>query len=216
MNRICPICNKPFVRVDGLYLCKDDELYADPKMTSASYQDDYLLHYKLYARTQKSNDICQARWDFLAHNIPFAGKTLLDYGCGADAFNTWWRQKYPKLYSYDPYFKLDHSFLNVDIDILTFWDSLEHMSRLGIVPLINAKHIFISLPVVDDVKDITTWKHFVPHEHLWYFTTKALTRLFEGWEYELVETSIFETMFRSQGIKSFYFRKFVVTKLQNT
>jgi len=209
MNRICPICNKPFVRVNGLYACEDDELYADPKISSFSYTDDYLLHYKLYARTQKSDDICRARWEFLCRNVSFIDKNLLDYGCGAGAFAAWWKQDFPKIYKYDPYFHPDDSFLDVDIHIMTLWDSLEHVSRLDLLSLIGAKHIFISLPVIDDIKDITTWKHFVPHEHLWYFSTKSLTRLFEKWEYELVETSIFETMYRSPGIKSFYFKKLV-------
>lgn len=207
MNRICPICSKPFVKIDGLYACEDDELYADPKITSYSYSDDYLLHYKLYAKTKKSNDICQARWEFLARNVSFIDKILLDFGCGASAFGDWWQQEFPGIFSYDPYFRPDHSFLEVDIDIITLWDSLEHMSRLDILPLIGAKYIFISLPVVDNVRDITTWKHFVPHEHLWYFTTKALERLFEKWGYELVEQSDFECLLRSQGIKSFFFAK---------
>ena len=207
MNRICPICDKPFVKVDGLYMCEDDELYADLKVSSFSYSDDYFLHYKLYVKTQRSNDICQARWTFIASHVALVDKNLLDYGCGVGTFGKWWKEDYPKIYGYDPYFRPDHSFLDVDIDIITLWDSLEHMSRLEILPLIGAKYIFISMPIIDDVKCIATWKHFVPNEHLWYFTTKALIRLFRKWGYELTETSDFESLLRSPGIKSFFFTK---------
>ena len=205
MNLLCPICEKPFVKTNGMYVCEDDKLYADPKVTSFSYSDDYVLRYKLLKRTKKSAEICEARWEFLARNVSFIDKSLLDYGCGAGAFSDWWEQEYPRIFKYDPYFKLDHSFLNVDIDIITLWDSLEHISKLDIISLINAKYIFLSLPVVDDVENITSWKHYAPYEHLWYFTTEALTKLFERWKYELMEISTFETMYRSPDIKSYFF-----------
>jgi len=207
MNRICPICDKPFIKINGLYACQEDGLWADPKISSFSYSDDYLLHYQLYAKTTLSKKICQARWSFVASRVTLVDKKLLDYGCGAGTFGTWWREEYPAIYMYDPYFCKDHSFLDVNIDILTLWDSFEHMSRLDMLPLIGAKYVFMSLPIVDDVTNIATWKHFVPYEHLWYFTSKALTRLFKKWGYELVETSDFESLFRSPGIKSFFFTK---------
>jgi hypothetical protein len=188
-------------------MCQEDGLWADPKVSSFSYSDDYLLHYQLYARTKKSDDICRARWAFVASHIALIDKNLLDYGCGAGTFGMWWKEDCPDIYMYDSYFRLDHSFLDVDIDIVTLWDSFEHISRLDMLPLIGAKYIFMSLPIVDDVIDIVTWKHFVPHEHLWYFTTKALTRLFRKWGYKLVETSDFESLLRSPDIKSFFFTK---------
>jgi len=205
MNLLCPICEKPFIKVNGMYVCEQDGLYADPKVTSFSYSDDYILRYELLKKIKKSDEICRARWEFLARNVSFVAKNLLDYGCGASAFSDWWREKYPKIFKYDPYFFRNHSFLDVDIDIMTLWDSLEHISKLDILPLINAKHVFMTLPVIDDVKDITMWKHYAPYEHLWYFTTDALTKLFGGWGYKLMETSTFEAKYRSPGIKSFYF-----------
>ena len=205
MNRICPICSDPFIKVNGLYACEKDELYADLRASSFSYSDDYLLTYKLYEKTQRSKDICCARWKFVKDHVDIVGKNLLDYGCGAGTFGTWLSDKYLNIYMYDPYFRKDHSFLDVYIDIVTLWDSFEHMGRLEILPLINAKYVFMTLPIIDGIKNITTWKHFVPYEHLWYFTSNALIKLFEKWKYELVETSIFEAEFRSPGIKSFFF-----------
>jgi hypothetical protein len=210
MNRLCPICKRPFVKQDGLLYCAECRFYAKPDLSSPSYSDDYILHYKLYEKTPRSWEICKERWRFIEVNIDLENKVLLDFGCGAGTFVKHRKNQkisYPKTYAYDPYFNVDHSFVEDEIDIVTFWDSLEHMGRLSIIPLLNAEHIFLCLPIIDDVQDITVWKHFVPHEHLWYFSTQALHKLFSAWKYEMIVRASIEGHLRSPDIISFYFRR---------
>lgn len=208
MNRLCPICRTPFVKKNGLYYCESCSMYAEPMISSPSYSDDYVLHYKLYAKTVLSQRICEARWRFVESQISLEDKILLDFGCGADTFVEYRkRQKitFPKMFSYDPYFKVDHSFIDHKIDVLTLWDSLEHMPRLDMVLSLNADHVFLVVPIVDDVKDITVWKHYVPHEHLWYFSTFALNKMFNLWKYKMLVRANIEGHLRSPDIVSFYF-----------
>jgi len=208
MNKLCPICNRPLVLIDGLHYCADDELYCDLQPTSFSYDDVYLLHYKLYAKTDLSVEINQARGIFVRDYV--RDGVLLDFGCGARAFEKshimqmgrW------KIYSYDPYFHRDHSFLDEKkIDVLTFWDSLEHINRLNIIKIIDAEHVFVTTPVIDDVPNIFCWKHYVPHEHVWLFSTNALINLFDKWGYTLIERRDIEASLRSKDVASFYFHK---------
>jgi len=205
--RLCPICNEPLERYGEIYRCRDCFLFADPRQLMG-YGDDYLLHYKLYReKTELSGLIKRARWAFVHQYTPTRRLVLLDYGCGARAFGDANESNLIRVFNYDPYFYRDHGFLKADIDVLTMWDSLEHMSRLDIVPLIGAEWIFLSLPIVDDVEDIFTWKHFVPGEHIWYFSEKALELLFRKWGYRMLIRQDIEAELRSKDVASFCFIK---------
>jgi hypothetical protein len=220
MNRLCPICKNEFswfsnviYEKDLIFYCKECSFYAKPEMSSPSYSDDYLLHYKLYERTILSARICQARWSFIEENVDLNNKTLVDFGCGSRVF-TKYRMKRgftkPDMFNYDPYFCKDHTFLDREIDIMTLWDSLEHVSRLEMIPLIGADDIFLCLPVTDGlngVDSIFSWKHYVPNEHLWYFSTTALKKLFKRWGYSFVKFQSVEGHLRSSDILSFYFKR---------
>jgi len=203
MNRLCPICDKTMISLDsGLMNCQDDDLYASMEGNSSVYDDVYLLHYKLYARTKFSEDLQKARWD-LVRKFLMDG-TILDFGCGAGAFGALKPDGF-EIYQYDPYFRKDHSFLGAHLDGITFWDSLEHMQRLEMIPLLEAEYIFVGLPITDGIANITNWKHFHPHEHIWYFSKKALVRLFNRWGYSMVDFQNFETALGRVDIISFIF-----------
>jgi len=150
---------------------------------------------------------------FLDHGV------LLDFGCGARAFQKHWEATSGgediRIYSYDPYFYPNHNFLKEEkINAITFWDSFEHISRLSIIPEFKADYLILTLPIIDRVSDIFTWKHYVPYEHTWLFSTKALQNLLHKWGYHLIEHSNLEADLRSPDVHSFCFnRNFDVTKL---
>ena len=212
MNRLCPICSKPFISIDGLCYCEEDHLYADLRPTRSSYNDLYWLHYKLYEKTPLSKQIFQARQNLILDY--FKEGVLLDFGCGARTFERFWKVSDKgekiKVYSYDPYFYPNHNFLKEDhIDALTFWDSFEHIERLPIVKEFQAEFIFITLPIIDNVENIFCWKHYVPYEHIWMFSTKALINLMTKWNYTLVTHAMIESHLRSEDIQSFVFKRVI-------
>lgn len=203
MNLICPICNISMTHiVDDVFFCKKDCLYLCHDHQPADYNADYLLHYKLYGRTQFGKQLNQKRWSFILDNGLFG--PLLDFGCGSDSFADA-KPKDVAVFSYDPYYKKDFSFLNVELDTTTFWDSFEHLTRLEIVPLLNSRQIILSIPILRKDVDIFCWKHFRPGEHIWYFSEDALINLFKKWGYILKCCDTFETVMGRDDIKSYCF-----------
>ncbi len=64
-------------------------------------------------------------------------------------------------------------------DIVTFYDSLEHVPDfMRVLRMINARHVVISLPWCHantlGVEWFTGWKHRKPGEHLWHFDAASL------------------------------------------
>jgi len=215
MNRLCPICEDPFSLEFRFPLCKKCDLIMDPTPANGIYGDEYLLHYRLYEGNEFSAILMKKRLQFIEDTLDsLSGRSLLDYGCGADTFRRVMNTYYPSMgiFSYDPFFKKEHNFLKHLIgynffDIITFWDSFEHIRRLEIVPLLKGNYTFITIPITDSLNDVNleNWKHYVPGEHVWYFSTSALTKLFEKWNYKLIAQSDFEEKLRSNGLKSFCF-----------
>lgn len=203
MNLLCPICDKPLKEAFKFFRCDEDHLYLDPRL--GVYGDDYLVLYKLRARTDVGEKIYDARWSFIEKHVQsLSAKTLLDFGCGSNGFSRS-ANKCRCTYSYDPICQPDHDFLQNRIDVLTLWDSIEHMGLLETIPLIGAEYIFVTVPIIDDVSDILQWKHYKPYEHIWYFSSKAIVKLFKKWNYRLVERCDIEAKLRSKDIASFCF-----------
>ena len=204
MNNLCPICDKPYsiIGVD-MMLCEEDKLAVCPGASkTSSYNGDYLLHYKLYDATDMSRELNEARWEFVISSKPRG--PILDFGCGASSFEKY-KPVGQELYCYDPYFKCDYGFLQVDIDTITFWDSFEHIRRISMIPLIGARQIFISLPIIEEGARLYHWKHYIPDEHIWCFTHRALTRLLGKWGYEFVIRKDFEIVLGREDIWSYLF-----------
>jgi hypothetical protein len=205
MNFICPICDGKMSSVgQNLIFCGYDNLYECIDRKEADYNADYLLHYKLYGRTTFGKALNKKRWSFVLNNTQT--NVLLDFGCGADSFSDL-KPNGIKVFSYDPYFKKDFSFLHASLDTVTFWDSFEHITRLGIVPLLGAKQIVMSIPIIYDGLDICSWKHFRPGEHIWYFSQKALIRLMQKWGYKIINSDDFESVMGREDIFSYCFLK---------
>ncbi len=211
---ICPICNRimkiSYTSYTLLLICRECELIYSPSSKNV-YDDEYLLHYKLYKRTEFSKLLQKARWDFIGKNIK-SFKSILDYGCGSDAFlveATDCMKDQCNLYSYDPYFMQDHKFLcERKLDITTFFDSLEHMNRLDIISLLNSRYIVISIPILEKNQQLFEWKHFRPNEHIWYFTEDALIKLMTiKFNYKFILKDDFETQLGRDCILTFLFEK---------
>lgn len=66
-------------------------------------------------------------------------------------------------------------------DLITFFDSLEHMSDINFLHKLQTKYIAISVPWCHNINDewFRNWKHRRENEHLWHFNENAL-RTFMG------------------------------------
>lgn len=203
MNSLCPICDAAMENLwDNVFFCKKDNLYSCTEHKPEDYNADYLLHYKLYSRTELGERLNSQRWDFVLKQ-GLSGP-LLDFGCGSDSFAEA-KPRRVDTFSYDPYFKCNFEFFSANLDTVTFWDSFEHITRLGIVPLLNSRQLILSIPILREGVDLFSWKHFRPGEHIWYFSESALLSLFERWNYGLKDVSTFETSLGRVDINSYCF-----------
>jgi hypothetical protein len=195
---------------EEFFFCGEDQLYMCPNASLPdTYRDVYGLHYQLYARTEFSHKLNSARWKFILDNTTNI-YSVLDFGCGARAFELAKPKLMMNVISYDPYFYNNMEGVldtcNLGIDVLTFWDSFEHIRRLEMIPLLKARYIVLGIPIFTNGIDIIQWKHFRPDEHVWCFSEMALKRLMRKWKYEEVAHSLFEVELGRSDIHAFIFR----------
>lgn len=85
-------------------------------------------------------------------------------------------------------------------DVITFFDSLEHMDDIGVVKDLDCNYVVISLPCLKD-HDYTdawfdSWKHRKPNEHLWFFTPTTLRSFMAKMGYACIGLSNVEDVVR--------------------
>ena len=75
----------------------------------------------------------------------------------------------------------------IDADVVTFFDSLEHLPDLSFLRDLKASRIVVTVPWCHanemGLEWFRTWKHRKPDEHLWHFDLPALlgTMRDHGW-----------------------------------
>jgi hypothetical protein len=151
------------------------------------YDQEYLDKYKELAKTELGQKIYKTRWDLIKKYIKQG--TLVDYGCGPNAFNNAGPKEFEK-YGYDVNPNVKFPDLPYQPwDIVTFWDSLEHIPDFyDVIRLFKAKWLFISTPNLESViTPVTEWKHYRPEQHIFYFDKYSLRIILKALDYEIIE-----------------------------
>lgn len=83
-------------------------------------------------------------------------------------------------------------------DVITFFDSLEHMNDIEFVKDLNCNYICISVPECHYFDDewFETWKHRKPDEHLWHFNKDSLECFMERMGYSVINVCNLEDFTR--------------------
>lgn len=91
----------------------------------------------------------------------------------------------------------------------TFWDVLEHVREPNqYFRQINiGSHVFVSMPIFDDLSRIRESKHYRPNEHYFYFTESGFIDWMAMYGFKLLETSDFESVAGREDILSFAFHR---------
>ena len=92
-------------------------------------------------------------------------------------------------------------------DVLTFWDSLEHIPDPEAAIACARKWVFVSMPIYRDAKECLSSPHYKPGEHVWYWTFDGLNRWFQRLGFEMYEANHMETEAGRRGIMSFAFKR---------
>lgn len=147
------------------------------------YYDNLLRQYSSTAR-----EIAIIRHEFIRSLRP---KWILDYGSGVGWFRAF-RPDGVEVDTFDigPFTQTGIS--RDSYDIVCFHDVLEHIPDWGtIAPIISkAKYVAGTVPILVNGQVLSTWKHYKPGEHFYYWSEKGfesamnevgLERIEHGW-----------------------------------
>ena len=173
----------------------------------APYDEAYWEKYLKMEDTEIGNQLNQARLEMVKR---YQWDSLIDIGIGSGAFI----KELPNAYGFDinpsaiTWLK-DHNKYKepIEVDALSFWDSIEHIHNPTALLENAKKFVFISTPIYDDKAHILRSKHFRPDEHCWYFTKDGMIRFMANFGFHCIEYSNIETEIGREDIGSFVFKR---------
>lgn len=171
--------------------------------TKIKYDFSYSDKYNKYG--EKVNYISHLRLGTLIGNINRIPTSILDVGYGNGSFLKVCSTIIPSCNGYDisNYPVPDHitrvtNITDAFYDVITMFDSLEHMEDINIISKLKCNYVMISVPwcTYESVEWFENWHHRRPNEHLWHFNDKALIAFFEKYNYTCTHTSNVEDVVR--------------------
>lgn len=188
--------------------------YARPMVKTASYDFRYQEKVMAYEDSPIARAVNAGRVDLLRRHAALGAK-VLDWGCGSGAFMRVAGAAGFDAYGYDvnPAAQLtlgDRALGNPDLaDAVTLWDTIEHMEVPEVIlkRVRTGAHLFVSLPIFDDLKRVRESKHYRPGEHLYYWTRDGFVSWMALYGYRLLEESDHETSAGRESIGAFAFKK---------
>lgn len=174
------------------------------------YGEAYWNEYKRRDESVTGRTLTQARWglvDQYAPNLP-----VVDVGIGGGRFVAdakrdtvrghdvnvraiSWLQSRGQLWDRCP------------IEVMTFWDSIEHIEDMAGILRLAENFVFISTPIYPSEAAVRSSKHYKPGEHYWYFTRQGLTSLMQVYGFKLVAMNHMEEDLGREGISTFVFKR---------
>lgn len=175
------------------------------KENGMKYDEDYYYNL-LKMQTKYAKHISEIRWKFVKK---CNARYILDYGSGVGFFKAFASpQVHVDTYDIGPYVMTG---IKRDVyDLICLWDVLEHIpyidDRLGNL-FSRAKHIALTIPILPKKKNLKTWKHFKPGEHLHYFDDEILNMIFDRYAFERTKSGYPECPPREDVESILYGRK---------
>ena len=190
------------------------------------YDLKYFLRYLNYTGSKIENDLTRFRADLvinkaMPHIKMRQHPDVVDYGCSHGAFIKEMKMhhgiraigvdinpycvSYCVKNGYEAYTSemFDHFYEGVPIQIMTFWDVLEHLrDPAAMLGFFKPSAICTSLPCLDGWienhpgSDVQCSPHWRPLEHLWNFTEKAFVEYISHCGYDVVYTTFEESKIR--------------------
>ncbi|MES2634014.1 MAG: methyltransferase domain-containing protein [Pseudomonadota bacterium] len=204
-------------RQDDLCIVAHRGLAYQRDMSQAiDYGDAYFNHYASLEGSEIANKLNAGRCAMLARHAP-AESTVLDIGAGSGTFvrtaRAWGYGAsgfdiIPKtvaaLRAMDAYADNPNGF-----DVVTFWDSLEHIREPEtVLKRINkGAVVLVAIPIFDDLAALRESKHFKPGEHLYYFTRDGFVDWMALYGFRLLEESDHEINAGREAIGAFAFKR---------
>jgi hypothetical protein len=145
------------------------------------------------------------RLGYIVGSIGRIPESILDVGYGTGAFLQSCESEIKERYGHDisgwevpSGCKFVDNILQGHYDVITFFDSLEHMNDIEFVKNLNCNYICISVPDCHYFDDewFGNWKHKKPDEHLWHFNKDSLKTFMSRMGYSEVNVCNLEDITR--------------------
>ncbi len=184
---------------------------------------DYTGSYNNYYKNIESYSwyTSYLRLGYIVGSIGKIPESILDVGYGTGAFLKVCETQVSNRYGHDisgwnvpEGCEFVDNILEKEFDVITFFDSLEHMNDIEFVKDLKCNYVCISLPWCHYFNDewFDSWKHRKPNEHLWHFNDRSLQNFMTRMGYEVVNICNLEDVTREnnqpyQNILSGIFKK---------
>ena len=181
-----------------------------PVHVNGQYGKAYFEKYEGYARTPMGKALNDFRVDFVTRH--FGLQNLVDVGPGACTFV----QETGALgYDINPYTNARLVQLGkyldpaepTKVEVMTFWDSLEHIPNPKEVLQRATRGVAVSIPIFTDVEHVKRSKHFRPDEHIWYYTHEGFIRFMEEAGFKLKTWCRTESELGREDINTYAFER---------
>jgi 2-polyprenyl-3-methyl-5-hydroxy-6-metoxy-1,4-benzoquinol methylase len=169
-----------------------------------NYNKDYINNsYNTYG--ELGMRMAHQRLGYLIGSLGFIPESLLDVGYGNGDFLKAASSIIPLTYGNDisTYPIPENSIFindpyNISVDVVTFFDVLEHFHDIYDIKLLNTKYILISVPNCHYFSDnwFDNWKHRRPEQHFWHFNKKSLINFMDEIGYDVINTTNIEDTIR--------------------
>jgi hypothetical protein len=168
------------------------------------YSKDYVINsYDRYG--ELSNYISYLRYGYLIATIKKIPDSILDFGYGNGSFLNVCKKTIQNCYGYDVgeydvpdgCKRIDNIF-EKHFDVISFFDSLEHVNDTYFLDKLNCNHIIISIPECHYFSDewFYNWKHRRENEHIWHFNQYSLEKFMGSQGFKAINMSNIEDIIR--------------------
>ena len=206
------IAHYPCVQDRDLMLCHGVAYQSG--MQAGVYDSAYLAKIESYDETIAAA-VNRGRCAFLSRHHLGHGATVLDIGAGDGSFvraaRNWdfdakgyeiipeaaRRLQAAGLYASDP----------SQFKAVTLWDVIEHLQEPETLLRRVRRHLFVSLPIFEDLAKVRQSKHYRPGEHLYYWTADGFVEWMASIGFCALESSSHETDAGREGIGAFAFHR---------
>lgn len=183
-----------------------------PVHVNGQYNKEYFHKYENYEGTELGKKLNNFRVDILHRHFPGIEGILLDVGPGSCQF-----VKSTKALGIDinPATIEKLRYLGrlaekvEEVDVATFWDSLEHIPSLELDALLHKirRGVVVTLPIFEDGNHVLGSKHFRPDEHFHYWTEKGFVKFMETYGFRLQTKTDAEAKLGREGVMTYVFNR---------
>jgi Methyltransferase domain len=171
------------------------------------YDYDYSNKYNSYG--EKGNYLGFLRLGILIGSIGHIPESVMDVGYGNGSFlqacktivkNECYGSDIHNTYPLPEGCSFVDNIFNTKVEVITFFDSLEHFDDIFIIDKLQTDYIMISVPWCHYVSTewFKEWVHRRPNEHLWHFNSESLISFFESYGYICLHVSNSEDAIRKR------------------